>query len=83
MTWMVLLRWTFRGDHKTGLVIHANSQREAEERVRSILPPTFFRAANFEISIAPTQSILAASSASGEESFLDSAFAKSCELSLT
>ena len=58
MTWMVLLRWNFRGEHKTGFVIHANNLREAEDRVHAILPPTFFRAANREIAIAPTHKLL-------------------------
>jgi len=30
MRWLVLLRWEFRGEHKTGFVIHAQDQREAE-----------------------------------------------------
>jgi hypothetical protein len=60
MRWLVLLRWTFRGEHKTGLIIHANDQREAEERVYTLLPPTFFRAANREIAICPTDKLLQA-----------------------
>jgi hypothetical protein len=60
MTWLVLLRWSFRGENKTELVIHAKDQREAEERVYKILPSTFFRAANFEIAMAPTHTILQA-----------------------
>jgi hypothetical protein len=58
MRWLVLLRWSFRGEHKTGLIIHAKDQREAEERVYSILPPTFFRATNYEIAIAPSQNLI-------------------------
>jgi len=58
MRWLVLLRWEFRGEHKTGFVIHAQDQREAEERVYSILPPTFFRAVNREVAIAPTHKVL-------------------------
>jgi hypothetical protein len=60
MRWLVLLRWNFRGEHKTGLIIYARDQREAEERVYSILPPTFFRAAKREIAICPTNKILEA-----------------------
>ncbi len=58
MRWLVLVRWSFRGENKTGLIIHAKDQREAEERVYAILPPTFFRAANREIAIAPTNKLL-------------------------
>jgi len=58
MRWLVLVRWNFRGENKTGLIIHAKDQREAEERVYSILPPTFFLAMNREIAIAPTHKIL-------------------------
>jgi hypothetical protein len=58
MRWLVLLRWSFRGEHKTGLIIHAKDQREAEQRVYSILPGTFMRAANREIAIAPTDKLL-------------------------
>jgi hypothetical protein len=61
MTWMVLLRWNFRGENKTGLIIHAKDQREAEDRVNAILPPTFFRATDYEITIAPTHKILGTS----------------------
>ncbi|HYU47640.1 MAG TPA: hypothetical protein VEK84_15870 [Terriglobales bacterium] len=36
MRWLVLLRWNFRGENKTGLIIHAKDQREVEERVYTI-----------------------------------------------
>ena len=58
MTWMVILRSNFRGENKTKLIIHAKSLQEAEKRVQSILPPTFFRATEYEIMIAPTHKIL-------------------------
>ena len=60
MRWLVLLRWNFRGEHKTGLIIHAKDQREAEARVYTLLPPTFFRAENREIAICPTDKLLQA-----------------------
>lgn len=58
MRWLVLVRWNFRGENKTGLIIHAKDQREAEERVYTILPSTFFRAGNREIVIVPTHKML-------------------------
>ncbi len=58
MTWLVVLRWQFRGDNKTAFIIDARNQREAEECIHTILPLTFFRAENFEIAIAPARTLL-------------------------
>jgi hypothetical protein len=65
---MVLLRWKFRGDNKTGFVIHAKDLKEAERRVHTILPPSFFRATDCEIMIAPTHKLLCATPVADEPS---------------
>jgi hypothetical protein len=67
MSWLVLLRWQFRGENKTAFIIDAKNQSEAEERLHTILPLTFFRAANFEIAIAPARTLLATSLTSNKE----------------